>query len=375
MEFYINSVVCFSALVQCLLLLASFLKCKSGVKTNLFIIAFISVITIQILIKLTGFYAGAGNIGPIYYISFFIPYLYGPLVYLYVKNNYSDKHNITFTDLFHLLPFIVSAVILVVPGYGIIDIFKYVNIDIYNITDTFIQLILLNSYIFAVKKLLNSNTVKENKNIQTKIIWNWFKDFTNSVWIAGSILIIWFTFLFYNIEIFGLKTSELSFFILVLPAMIFWICYNALINPEIFAQRRIQPAFEAGETQVKYQGSKLREDEIKKIISNVNTYIELKKVFLNPGLSLDSLSEMLNIPRHHISQSINHNLNMNFNEFINSKRVEYAMKELANPGRKHYTIAAIAFESGFNSLSTFNESFKKITSEKPSQYKKHILNK
>ena len=44
------------------------------------------------------------------------------------------------------------------------------------------------------------------------------------------------------------------------------------------------------------------------------------------------------------------------------------------PHYHHYTILAIAFESGFNSKSSFNLVFKKYANMTPSQYRKNNLN-
>ncbi len=38
-----------------------------------------------------------------------------------------------------------------------------------------------------------------------------------------------------------------------------------------------------------------------------------------------------------------------------------------------YKIASIAYDAGFNSLSTFNEVFKKLTGKTPSDYRKEML--
>jgi transcriptional regulator GlxA family with amidase domain len=42
---------------------------------------------------------------------------------------------------------------------------------------------------------------------------------------------------------------------------------------------------------------------------------------------------------------------------------------IRNPSKKHLTLAAIGFEAGFNSVSSFNKIFKETTSYTPSQFK------
>ncbi|HDR67474.1 MAG TPA: helix-turn-helix domain-containing protein, partial [Bacteroidaceae bacterium] len=52
----------------------------------------------------------------------------------------------------------------------------------------------------------------------------------------------------------------------------------------------------------------------------------------------------------------------------NDYRVEEVKKRLQDPKFKHLTILAIAYESGFNSKSSFNTIFKERTGLTPSDY-------
>ena len=73
--------------------------------------------------------------------------------------------------------------------------------------------------------------------------------------------------------------------------------------------------------------------------------------------------------KHVVSQIINEQLSYNFNDFINSFRIEEAKKMLNDPGMKNITVASIAYDSGFNTLSAFNTAFKKFTGLTPSQFR------
>jgi AraC-like DNA-binding protein len=72
---------------------------------------------------------------------------------------------------------------------------------------------------------------------------------------------------------------------------------------------------------------------------------------------------------HALSQVINEQFSSNFNDFINSYRVEDAKKMLMDPEGRNFTIASIAYDSGFNTLSAFNVAFKKFTGVTPSQFR------
>lgn len=91
--------------------------------------------------------------------------------------------------------------------------------------------------------------------------------------------------------------------------------------------------------------------------------------YLNPNLTLDSLTEALQLSKSHLSRIINTELNMSFSDYVNSLRVSEAKKLLLNPEFSKYTLVAIGLESGFNSKTTFNTVFKKRVGMSPSQFK------
>ena len=61
---------------------------------------------------------------------------------------------------------------------------------------------------------------------------------------------------------------------------------------------------------------------------------------------------------------------MNFNELINTYRIQAVKERLIDPGYSHLSILGIAFESGFNSKATFNRAFKQFTQQTPSEFLK-----
>lgn len=376
MEYYINTIVFSSGVIQGILLVIVLLKKRYNLFPNMFLGIFIGVVTLQVFIKLHGSNFQSDFMSPVYFILYYLPYLYGPLVYLYIKKSVTEQFDLNLKIVLHLIPFMVSILIVLVSGYKIINLFDFINIDVYNILDTTFQIIVLSAYILAGKKLLSSKSSTAKTNIGSFDPVKWFNNFTNVVWITGISLIILFTLVFYNVEFISIKFDNSNIAFLLLPLMIYWISYNALVNPELFINRNAAAIARPSETKfIKYQNNQLTDDQIESIIVKLNAFIVGKKGYMNPELTLDVLSKTVNIPRHHISQAINLRLNINFNDYINVQRLENVKKELLNPAKQHYTIAAIAFESGFNSISTFNEAFRKNTSMTPSEYRKGRLNK
>jgi AraC-like DNA-binding protein len=66
---------------------------------------------------------------------------------------------------------------------------------------------------------------------------------------------------------------------------------------------------------------------------------------------------------------------MNFYDFINKLRVEDVQRRLESADDKCLSILQAALDSGFNTKSTFQASFKKWTGLTPSLYRKQAVNK
>lgn len=94
-----------------------------------------------------------------------------------------------------------------------------------------------------------------------------------------------------------------------------------------------------------------------------------KKYFLDPELTLDKISDELNLSKSHLSRLINTELKTSFPDYINHLRIKEAQYYLKHPDFSNYTLVAIGLEAGFASKTTFNNTFKKVTGMTPSEYK------
>jgi len=89
--------------------------------------------------------------------------------------------------------------------------------------------------------------------------------------------------------------------------------------------------------------------------------------WLEPELTLTEVAKRLRIAPALLSKVINSGCGQNFNDFVNAYRVREAQRLLADPRFAHYSLVGVALESGFNSRSTFNRVFKKVTGQAPSE--------
>lgn len=93
-------------------------------------------------------------------------------------------------------------------------------------------------------------------------------------------------------------------------------------------------------------------------------------LYRDPDLTLDALADRMGLSRHQLSHYLNRHRGMNFNRFLNELRVREAMALLA--ADRDRTVLAIAFEVGFNSKSSFNEVFQRLSGMTPTEYRKSI---
>lgn len=100
----------------------------------------------------------------------------------------------------------------------------------------------------------------------------------------------------------------------------------------------------------------------------LDNLMKAKKPYRNPELSVADLSEMLGTKSHVLSKVINEHYEKNFRDFVNKYRVEEFIALANTEEFKHYTFLALAQEVGFNSKSTFNLAFKKVTNQNPRDY-------
>ena len=91
--------------------------------------------------------------------------------------------------------------------------------------------------------------------------------------------------------------------------------------------------------------------------------------YLNKNIKVADLAARLGLNEKLVSRAINKYGNGNFNAFINSFRIDHAKKLLSDGQHHHYTIEAIAEESGFSNKVSFYNAFKSDTGMSPKEYK------
>lgn len=150
---------------------------------------------------------------------------------------------------------------------------------------------------------------------------------------------------------------------LLLASMTIWIGVEAFLRPELILIEtpKVKPALQPpAAAQVVQQIAWLR----LQLASNL--------FYLDASLTLSSLADALQITAHELSRIINVGTGKNFNDFINEYRVNEVIRKLQDPAYHRITLLGIGYDSGFNSKTTFNRTFKQITGQSPLSYKNSL---
>lgn len=121
----------------------------------------------------------------------------------------------------------------------------------------------------------------------------------------------------------------------------------------------------------KYSTSSLKGVEEMKLFFRLKALMESEKMFLNPNLTLKSVSDHLSTNTKYLSQVVNHHTNTNFQRFVNSFRIEEVKKKIASEDYRNLTLYGIALQCGFKNKSTFYKVFKEETGITPREYLKN----
>lgn len=170
-------------------------------------------------------------------------------------------------------------------------------------------------------------------------------------WIFSLLIFFSIIFLIYTLIIF------IRFNVMLVESCIFSVAIYLLIFAEI--KYNIL-------TKVHKSPAKLNSKDAE-IVEKLNNLMNTEKLYLDPNLTLQILASRLSVSAHNLSRLINSNTGQNYNDFVNQFRIREVTNILSTSGNNK-KISAIAFESGFNSVSVFNSSFKKFVGKTPSKF-------
>lgn len=364
---WLSVLVLFGVLQGAILFLAVIRSNKGNVKANRLLAYFILVITITLSGRF--FYTLQPTTllnAKILFIGDFIIFFFGPMLYFYLLELFTVKPDYKVHRAIYYLPAVIYLMIifpfLIAEREGFIELSKnytnvFIGIEIFAILQNL-------AYIILSSRILNYY-VNENDNQNSSAPHVRFYKILLGITLTG--LIFWTVSLGFRSFDFEGAGNYLGYQLvwIVLSCSVIALGYYTLKNPEIiFLPVMVK----------KYESKPSGIESINELSLELEKIMVEKKPYLNPRLTLSELAEISGINSHLLSRIINEKHQKNFFAYINSYRIEEFKKIVQKQENKNLTLLAIAYESGFNSKTTFNTAFKKITNQTPKEYYKLALN-
>jgi AraC-like DNA-binding protein len=126
-------------------------------------------------------------------------------------------------------------------------------------------------------------------------------------------------------------------------------------------------------TASRYERSGLSEVEAGALKAALLTLMINQHPYRDPDLTLSNLAEQLETTPHKLSEVLNTEVGQTFYDFINRYRVDDVRRRLAESKSRDVNVLTVAMDAGFASKSTFNQVFKKQTGQTPSTYRKALI--
>lgn len=179
------------------------------------------------------------------------------------------------------------------------------------------------------------------------------------------IIVTWLNLVFFDLK----YLIDLTPFLYL--TSIFFLAYFSLQQREIFDFSESELNELSSIRIYKKNGPKRVSDiRLNEIDTKIRLLIDHEKVYLENDLSLPKLAKKISASCNETSFAINELYQDNFYNFINKYRIEEAKTLLLSDRYSQLNILGIAYESGFNSKTTFNTTFKKYVGLSPTEFVK-----
>ncbi len=126
-------------------------------------------------------------------------------------------------------------------------------------------------------------------------------------------------------------------------------------------------------TPPRYERNRLEDDEAHELLARLGRLMDVRHPYLDPNLTLPTLADALGITPHTLSQLLNVWVGKSFFAYVNGRRADALMAALADPRNAQRGVLDLGFEVGFSSKSTLNSFFKKHTSTTPTAFRARAL--
>ena len=316
-----------------------------------------------------------------------LPLLHGPFLYLYVSTLTNQAPGNKLFQFAHFLPpllmylYLIQFFILPATEKNLIIESGGAGYEVFNAINLILIILSGITYVTISQILLHRHrkNIKDQFSTLDKINLNWLQ------YVVVGIGFIWAVVIASNfLPSYLYKSNKVGSDIFIFAAVVLFVCFIGffgLKQTSIFVDQAIQqppiqdklPSADQDKKEFeKYAKSGLKDKDAEQLHKRLNEYMQLEKPYLDSQLSLSKLGESFGIHSNYLSQVINERESKNFYDYVNGYRIDEFKRLASDPKKKNLTLLALAFDCGFNSKSVFNNSFKRLTHQTPSEFLKLI---
>lgn len=142
-------------------------------------------------------------------------------------------------------------------------------------------------------------------------------------------------------------------------------------------QHAIEQAHNQAKQQLELLEQKLKphieDDKAQEIYDRLCQLMERDRIYTDTQLNREHVAELLNTNRTYLSQIIKNKSGMSYLQFVNSYRINDAIRILSDRSQINYPLKQICSDLGFNSPVTFYKLFQQAVGITPSVYRKQFV--
>ena len=318
-------------------------------------------------------------------------FLVAPSAFLYVRSVLFPEKIFRKYDWIHFVPFIFYfslTLIVWVGNYVDLQVIDYLSVKIKS-PFSMLSLTIWLLYAFCqTMMILNYDLKKFNVNQFNRIkVLSWIRLYNLMILFLFSTLFVHY-FLVNRVD-----SIDFSCYILISSVLVFtvgWLYFKPHIfydeneNNEVEKVNVVNENFnfdqeerhliviKSNETKSLPLVKELTKEKKQLYLAKLESIFATKKLFLKKDLVIRDIAEETGISVHHLSNLINSEFNLHFQDYVNLKRIEYFKEKINDPEWKDLSLEGMAWGSGFKSRTTCFRAFLKHTGKSPSEYFKVI---
>ena len=348
----------------------------------------------------SGWYGKDGYRDFLFFVPFQQLFFIGPALYFYTQSLLNRSFKLRKADRWHFLPGVVylgySIVVFIVDFFLLEEYYFYANGRDKDLLPWYQNVGVLSMIIYAILSIRYYNSYR--KLIFRELS---FADTIQFKWINRYLLVFllmlvfrivlilffpqwgefgskwWYYLLFSGLAYYIALAGYTNFIEAVVPFKLQQPFGNeAILEPDLEVASPISSPIAYSPKEMKrydmIENSNLQNSPPSEVTQELKLQLqrlmEKRHLYQNPLLSLTDVATELGVTTKVVSLLVNQGFEKNFNDFVNYYRVQAIKQRFSNGEHQQRTILSIALDCGFNSKTTFNRVFKKLTGQTPVRY-------